>query len=1056
MRLVAILALGCLVGLPMTEHVESAERTPAPLPAEQAVKSMIVPEGFRTSLVAAEPDITQPVSFCFDDRGRIIALEVFNYGEWQETGKDRVVILEDKDGDGRHETRTVFFEGLNYATGIEYGFGGYWVMSVPKLYFIPDKNGDDVPDGPPQVLFDGFGYKESRHNLANGFTWGPDGWLCFGHGRTSPSDVGRPGTPKEERIHSDGGVCRIHPTKLVFENFADGTTNPWGVDFDDYGQCFVSNCVNPHLFHVIQGAHYEPWRNRPSSLYAYERIATIADHLHYPVNQPKAMRGETPETLAMGGGHAHCGTLVYLGGAFPERYRNSVFMCNVHGRRINNDILKRSGSGYVASHGPDFMISGDPWFMGVTLRTGPDGAIYVSDWSDTGECHTYKPNRASGRIFRIAYVGKNSGTAATNGTKAIGSDGTKADPDDRQTSKPIRPSGPLSPSPITPIDPKTAAAAKLPLSDRTDAELVQLQLHPNDWFVRHARRLLQERAAKGTLERDAVQQRLRALLSTDGGFAVDRRLRALWSLHVTGGLSENALRALLDDQNEHIRSWAARLLSESFVGWALLPGSASTRNSNEETAKSGHPTTLVALAKLAQRETSPVVRLTLASALQRLPQEIRLATGQALLRHTEDTTDPNLPLMSWYGIEPLVTQDARSFLRLTSAAAIPKIREFGARRFVDHVQTLKGEASYGPLITTLSEAKDEAARDMLIGTREALRGRKRIDMPSNWPTAYAKLKSSQNPEVRELTAALAVTFGDNAAIADLLTTAANRKATTKERNAAIELLRDQAPPQMAEVLQSLLDDKDVRRAAIRGLAVAQDKDTPSKLVATYAGFSTEEKQDAIATLTSRKEYATALLDAVEKKQIARGDVSAYAARQMHAFGDKTLTERLRTVWGEIRDSAPEKQQLIAKLKSQLSPNTLKNADLAHGKLLFKKTCQQCHRLFGEGGAIGPDLTGSNRGNLDYLLGNIIDPSAEIGRDYRMSIVTTKGGRVVTGLQVESTPTRLTLQTATEKIVLDRNDIEEVTESPLSIMPEGQLNSLSKDDVRDLIGFLSTP
>ena len=191
-------------------------------------------------------------------------------------------------------------------------------MSPPNLYFVPDRDGDDKPDGPPEVLFDGFGYKESRHNLANGFTWGPDGWLYGGHGRTSPSDVGRPGTPADKRIHCDGGVFRIHPTRLVFENFADGTTNPWGVDFDDYGQCFVSNCVNPHLFHMIQGGHYEPWRNRPSSLYAYERLPTIADHLHYAGSDLRIGRWRTPETLALGGGHAHCGTLVYLGDSFPD------------------------------------------------------------------------------------------------------------------------------------------------------------------------------------------------------------------------------------------------------------------------------------------------------------------------------------------------------------------------------------------------------------------------------------------------------------------------------------------------------------------------------------------------------------------------------------------------------------------------------------------------------------------------------------------------------------------------------------------------------------------
>ena len=167
--------------------------------------------------------------------------------EWIEpTGKDRIVILEDTDGDGKADSCKLFYEGFNYITGIEVGFGGVWVMSPPKLYFIPMREGADKPDGEPQIVFDGFGYKESRHNLANGFTWGPDGWLYGGHGRTSPSDVGRPGTPADQRIHCDGGVYRIHPTRRIFENFADGTSQPRGVSTSTIsGNAFVSNCVNP-------------------------------------------------------------------------------------------------------------------------------------------------------------------------------------------------------------------------------------------------------------------------------------------------------------------------------------------------------------------------------------------------------------------------------------------------------------------------------------------------------------------------------------------------------------------------------------------------------------------------------------------------------------------------------------------------------------------------------------------------------------------------------------------------------------------------------------------
>ncbi len=1003
-----------------TTLAAAADRTPAPLAPEQAVKSMIVPDGFKVTLVAAEPDVVQPVSFCFDDRGRIVVAEALNYGEWQETGKDRIVILEDKDGDGRAETRKLFFEGFNYVTGIEVGFGGVWVMSPPKLYFVPDRNGDDVPDGEPEVLFDGFGYRESRHNLANGFTWGPDGWLYAGHGRTSPSDVGRPGTPAEQRIHCDGGVVRIHPTRLVFENFADGTTNPWGVDFDDYGQCFVSNCVNPHLFHVIQGAHYEPWRNRPSSLYAYERIATIADHLHYPSDQPKAMRGESPETLEMGGGHAHCGTLIYLGGAFPERYRNSVFMCNVHGRRINNDILKRSGSGYVASHGPDFMISGDPWFMGVTLRTGPDGAIYVSDWSDTGECHTYKPDRGSGRIFRISYVGE----------------GTKGN--DSET--PVRP--------FSLLDEKLTAAAKLPLSDRTNSELAALHLHPNDWYVRMSRRLLQERSEAANFDRDAIYFPLFDMLDPKRGQPTTQRLRALWTLHATQSFRRKSdPSSFLSDDNEHIRAWTVRMIAQTPV---IVPDGIK-------------PTAYryMAFAPRGEREQSPVTLLALASSLQTLaaefPGDPHHYVASRLVTNSAFGNDETLTLMLWYGVEPAVAWYPERFLKkLIGKCPIPKIRELGARRFVDFVLAQGPGASLDPLADVLGEASEVAARDLLVGAREALRGRKRVSMPASWPRTYAKLKQSSDAEARRLTAVLAVKFGDPAVLADLRATAASKSASSSERVAAVELLCDQAQPDLAPFLLTLLDDKDVSRVAVRGLASAAHTETPSKLIARYSDFTTDEKQDVVATLTSRKEFAFALLEAVEQMVVARGDISAFAARQLHALGDKTLTERVRVVWGDVRDSAPDKQQLIAKFKSQLTANSLKNADLANGRLLAKKNCLQCHRMFGEGAAIGPDLTGSNRANLDYILSNVIDPSAEISRDFRMSIVATTAGRILTGQVVESSPNRLTLQTATERVILARDEIEEINESPLSMMPEGQLERLTKEEVRDLIGYLATP
>lgn len=569
----------------------------APLPPAEAARTMVVPDGFRVTLFAGEPDVCQPISFCIDDRGRLWVAEAYNYPQRGGEGRDRVVILEDTDGDGTFNTRRVFCEGLSYITGIEVGFGGVWAVCPPQMIFIPDADGDDRPDGAPRVLLDGFGVGFSAHNIANGFTWGPDGWLYGGHGRTSPGDIGKPGAPASDRVHFDGGVFRYHPTRHVFEAFADGFTNAWGVDFDDYGQAFVSNCVTPHLYHVIPGGHYEPWRNRPSSEHAYQRLPPVADHLHWTGSKPEESRGGTAEQVALGGGHAHSGTLVYLGDQFPASYRNTVLMCNIHGKRMNNDRLVRSGSGYVATHGPDLMVSRDPWFMGVTIRAGPDGSVFVSDWSDTGECHSMKnTRRETGRIFKVSYG--------------------------------------------------TPKFMKVDVAKASDAELVALQLHRNDWWVRHARRVLQERAAGGP-----VHAALKGMFRDQKD--VTRILRALWALVVTGGADEPFLRAALEHDSEHVRGWAVRLLGPAGADRYVA---------------------------MARGDASPVVRLEIASVLQRLPLERRWGIIEELVVRPEDAADANLPLMTWYGLEPLVALDRARAATLIPRCKSPVIQQFIARR----------------------------------------------------------------------------------------------------------------------------------------------------------------------------------------------------------------------------------------------------------------------------------------------------------------------------------------------------------------------------------------
>ena len=257
----------------------AAQQAPAPL-AESA-RRMKLPEGFTATLFAGEPDVTQPIGFCIDDRGRLWVAEGKTYPHWIKDGSegpDRILIFEDADGDGRFDTRKIFCDKLANLSGIQVGFGGVWITSVPTLRFIPDRNGDDVPDGPPEVLLDG--WIDAQHNVFNGLTWGPDGWLYGCHGITKQSRVGPPGTPDGKRTLVHAGVWRIHPVTRAFEIVANGMTNPWGLDFDDRGRLFASNCVIKHLWHVIPGAHYKRMYGNDPTPNLYRLMESSADHLH--------------------------------------------------------------------------------------------------------------------------------------------------------------------------------------------------------------------------------------------------------------------------------------------------------------------------------------------------------------------------------------------------------------------------------------------------------------------------------------------------------------------------------------------------------------------------------------------------------------------------------------------------------------------------------------------------------------------------------------------------------------------------------------------------------
>ncbi|MGH9309254.1 MAG: PVC-type heme-binding CxxCH protein, partial [Vicinamibacterales bacterium] len=520
----------------------------AGLSGEEAARAMTVPEGFSVTLAAAEPAVVRPIGFTIDDRGRLWVAEARTYPVRAEEGKgqDRILILEDTDGDGRLDRRKVFIEGLNLVSGIELGFGGVFVGAAPNLLFIPIEPGTDRPAGPPKVLLDGWGYHDT-HEMLNSFTWGPDGWLYGTHGVFTHSNVGKPGAPDSERQKLNAAIWRFHPTTEKFEVFSEGTSNPWGLDFNDYGHAFTTACVIEHLYHVVQGARYKRQAGKHFNPHIYDDVKTIADHVHWVGN--RGPHAGNQRSGAAGGGHAHAGAMIYLGGdGWPAEYRTSIFMNNIHGHRANTDLLKRKGSGYTAAHGPDFLLANDSWSQMLNFRYGPDGSVHAIDWYDKNQCHSSNPEihqKTLGRIFKIRH----------------------------ESDKWVR------------VD----------LQKKSSEELVDLQLHRNDWYVRHARRILQERGPN-----PKVHARLQTILRENPD--VTRKLRAIWALHVTGGLNDADKVKLLDHESEYVRSWAIYLLVEG-------------RNPPGDAVR--------AFARLAKQDESALVRLYLASALQRVPVEQR-------------------------------------------------------------------------------------------------------------------------------------------------------------------------------------------------------------------------------------------------------------------------------------------------------------------------------------------------------------------------------------------------------------------------------------------------
>lgn len=970
----------------------TGQHAPAATPAlspDEAQRRFTVPPGFEIRLFASEPEVVNPVAMTWDDRGRLWVVELYEYplgAKPGEKGRDRVKILEDTDADGRADRVHVWADGLNLATGIVLGNGGAYVGQAPHLLFLRDTDGDDRADR-TEVVKTGFGL-EDRHELLNGFTWGPDGQLYMTHGVFTRSNVrdAKDGAGSDPVVLT-AGVARLDTRTGRFEVFAEGTSNPWGVDFDRAGNAFVSACVIEHLFHLVPGGLYDRQAGSAPHPYAYESLHAINDHKHHMA--------------------AYAGVQVYEGDQFPAEDRGTILQGNIHDNAVHQDALRPRGSTFVASHRRDLVRANDGWFMPVSTQVGPDGAVWIMDWYDRYPCYQNANadpsgvDREHGRVWRVVHVGNSPG-------------------------KPV-PSRP---------------AKDMQLAKLATPELVNLLAHRNVWHRRMAQRLLSER-------RDpAAAAALQALMRTED---LDARLAALWTLHASGQLTEESLVAAAMDRSPWPRIWAARLIGERRLG-------------TEEA--------LLQLRRLA-RDADPAVRLAVAVACRQFTSsQLTVDRGpsgagwevapvlEMLMRSSDDAEDPVLPFMIWHASEPLLAAapgQALTWLATTGPLTRPLSDRLVAkmmRRLCDGgaADAMDQAVAFVDRMLADNPGLAEAALDGLIQGQEG-----KVLVPKAPAGEFiARLRAHARPGLAERGQKLGTIWGDAASLRAVLARATDARAGAEERLQAVRTARRARTPASRDaMLQLLAGDvpEAVQVEAIGALAELGGDEVPEELLRRWNGLSGAARRAAAGTLSSRRRWAQPLLAKVRAGEISATDFGASVIRGLVEHRDEGLRAEARAAIGRFRESGADKAKAVAARRAMVLQG---EPDLAAGHETAKRVCLVCHKLHGEGEAVGPDLTGVGRSSLDALLWNILDPNQVIGAGYEQVEVETKDDRVLAGRLVENTDqrVRLLLQGGKEEVIA-RSDVKSQRTLEASVMPEG-LDQMPDAEFRNLIWYILAP
>ncbi len=955
------------------------------LPPEDSLRMMHVRPGFRVQLFASEPLVVNPLAIDFDSRGRAYVLEARQYPvkATNGPGRDRILILEDTDGDFRADRVKVFAEGLNLASGLAVGYGGVFVGQAPQLLFLEDTNGDDRADR-RTVLLDGWVF-EDTHETLNSFVIGPDGWLYGTHGIMHESTV------RGRRFNA--AVWRYHPKWDRFEVVAEGTNNPWGLDFNRSGDWFVSTSVIPHLFHIAPGGFHRHglirWWTNP---HAYGEIWPIVDHRHFPprysgwelVRYPmsastrKNIAGD--DVLAYGGGHAHSGLAICSTDLWPEELRGGAIVGNLHGRRLNVDRIRPYRSGYIATHQPDLLWSDDPFFRPVHLKFGPRGALYVLDWYDRQICHNTDPSvwdRQFGRIYVV--VPEN-------------------------------------------LPPERDAGER--------GGCVAALASPDTWRWRQALR----RVAHRGLRKSDVAELRRWMESGDER----RRLRALWALYVAGRLGVEELVQFASSSNDAVGAAATRLLGDHAdrLGDAELGQLAALATSDR--ARNRRELASLLIRAPSGRGRDRLLHLLMKNGEDADDPEIPALLWVAYERDLLKRWSERRPWLIAHAGEPVVRE------RIVGWTVRRLCEEQGAEWTEQALRFLKDLDD--PAATRRGV---EAALEALAGRRPALR--------PVWsavrPELYARL---DDQEGRLLLDRLGTVCGDADAERRLIEAVRSVQLPEARRVSAVRTLAHGSLRESARALVAVVADQaaplDLRKAALESLTKRLDQTVARDLLKHWSAFHDELRHDLLRFFSANRVGARELLRAVKRGAVPREDVPEGVVRRMLMIGDPTLRELVREAWGAVRSSSTlEARRRVARLGAAVSRLP---GNRRRGEKLFQTHCAGCHRFRNIGVQVGPDLGGANLKDPYYLVFNIGDPNRVVGTPYFTALAADRAGRIYRGLLLRRTDAYIELlMEKGEKVRLGRAEVESVRIMEQSLMPEDVSDQMSEQEFADLVAFL---